>query len=213
MLKRKVPSIHPYFKIKREWGQVAGIPVLMTDTFLQPFRKFCCLVVVESKQQIWCGSGTLIDVGIVSARHIFNQKTQITEKWAAFLLENNEWVTVDLGNVIFEDKDRDIIVLARPLLSSYFKPAKIGWNIKELIFTPENSFAFGCPIGLLGKVWQPRFIGISETKIYTKGFACPGVSGGGIFTNNNDEWFLWAIHSEFYLPSYTLLSSIINIKA
>jgi hypothetical protein len=152
-------------------------------------------------------------MGILTAHHLFVHNTEIVDKWASFLLENNNWVTIDLGDVLLEDKPNDIIVVSHPVLSPYFKPVKIGWLSKDTIFVTDNLWAFGCPLGLLGKVWKPRFIGMSENKLYTKNFACPGVSGGGIFTNKGDEWYVWAIHSEFYSQSWTLVSSIINLEA
>jgi hypothetical protein len=210
--KRKPPFVHPFYQIKRETAQSPSFPVLMPDSFPLPFRKFCCLVVVEGKSNFWCGAGTLTDMGILTARHLFVHNTKITDKWASFLLEGSDWVTIDLGEILLEDAANDIIIVSHPVLSSYFTPVKIGWLLKDLLFVPDNLWAFGCPLGLLGKVWRPRFVGISEGKIYTKGFACPGVSGGGIFTRKGNEWYVWAVHSELYLQGWTLLSSLVNLE-
>jgi hypothetical protein len=210
--RRKPPFIRPLYQIRKEAAQSLSLPVLMPDTVPLPFRRFCCLVVVESRSDLWYGAGTLTDMGILTAHHLFVHNTEITDKWASFLLEGSDWVTVDLGDVLLEDKDNDIIIVSHPVLSSYFTPIKIGWLLKDLLFTPDNLWAFGCPLGLLGKVWRPRFVGISEKKIYTKNFACPGVSGGGIFTKKGDEWYVWAVHSELYPQSWTLLSSLVDLR-
>jgi hypothetical protein len=208
----KSPFIRPLYHFKKETAQAINFPVLMPDSFPLPFRKFCCLIVAESKSSAWCGAGTLTEMGILTARHLLVHKTEITNKWASFLLDGNDWATISLGDVLVEDKANDIVILSHPILSSHFTPVKIGWFIKDIFFTPDNLWAFGCPLGLLGKVWRPRFIGISDKKIYTKNFACPGVSGGGIFTKTGEEWYVWAVHSELYPQGWTLLSSIADLK-
>jgi hypothetical protein len=210
---RKEPSfIRPFYQTKKDIAQALSPPILMPDSLPLPFRRFCCLVVVESKNDLWYGSGTLTNMGILTAYHLFDNNTKITDKWVSFLLENDDWITIDLGDVIFEDRTNDIIIISRPILSSYFKPIKIGYPHEKFLFSANDLFAFGCPLGLLGKIWKPRFVGISENKIYTKNFACLGISGGGIFVRKENEWYVCAIHSVFCSQSMTLLSSIVNLK-
>jgi hypothetical protein len=204
--------VHLPYQIKKKALQSVGSPILMVDSFPKRFRKFCCFVAVETKNTVKCGSGILTDIGILTALHLFNDKNEITEKWATFLLENDKMITVDLGEFLIKDEKNDIAILYHPVLCSYFKPIRIGNMNKNLLFFPEDLWAFGCPRGLLGKVWRPKFVGISENKIYTRGFGCPGVSGGGILTRYENKWYVWAVHSGLYLHGWTLVSSIVNLN-
>jgi hypothetical protein len=193
-----------------------SIPIIMADNVPFPFRRFCCLVICETTRGHYIGSGVLTDIGLITAHHLVRPGPRVKEVYASFILEGNEWTTVDLGETLAEDKEKDIVVFLPPsVLSPFFAPIEIGWRLDEFrpysrnIDSFEWVYIFGCPHGLLGKVWIARFIAISNGSIYTKGFGCPGVSGGGVFTKVGETWKVWAINSTLYTGSKTLVSRLI----
>jgi len=203
--------VRPFCRIrKKKTSGTVNIPVPMPDSILSPLKRFCCFVAVENKDNVSFGSGVLTEIGLITAHHMFQGIEDPKEVWAAFYVDKNNWTIVELGEILLENKDNDIIVLSKPVLSSHFTSAKLGWKNKDALFIPTKLKAFGCPLGLFGKVWKPTFVGMSDKKIYTKGFVCQGISGGGIFSNEGGKWYLWAIHSGYYTHSNTLVSSIVK---
>ncbi len=197
----------PFFDEDEAYHYIIPMP----DTLPLPFRKFCCHIVVMGKNGFKTGSGILTHDGILTAFHLIGHRGKNKNIYASFLLENDEVVSVKTTGVICANPSRDVAILSAPIpSSSYFTPVKIGWENQNAIFIPDKLVAFGCPMGLLGKIWKPRLclLSLEDGRIYTKTFACPGVSGGGLLSNHNNEWYVWGIHSEYHTSNFTLISRI-----
>jgi hypothetical protein len=205
----KVDGVKPILFAK-DLNKGMAYPIPIPHSLPLPFRRFCCFVGVSNPEGVWMGSGVLTDIGIISALHLF-QHPKIIEVWATFILENGTLTSFNLNKVLVTEPDQDFIILLPPHLSGYFKPVKIGWY-SHVPFDREHIVAFGCPEGLLGTIWKPQYIASDEHLLYTKGFACGGISGGGIFTSYKDEWYLWAINSVYFPQSKTLVSRMVRFK-
>lgn len=206
---RAVRGIRPFIFV-REQNKVMDYPIPTPHLLPLPFRRFCCFIGVATPEGTWLGSGVLTELGIISAFHLFRYP-RIEEAWATFILENGTLTSFNLYDVLAEEPSQDFIILLPPHLSGYFKPVKLGWY-SHVPFNKKHIVGFGCPEGLLGTIWRPEYVASDNYMLYTKGFACGGVSGGGMFTLYNNEWYLWAINSVYFLQSRTLISRMVRFK-
>lgn len=200
-------KMRPLFRVKR--SQAGSFPLLFRG-LSRELREFCCLVAATLEGSMVLGSGTLTDLGIVTAFHLLGGK-KTAEISVTFLKNDNTLLSLET-EVIAENKKQDILLLLAPKLSSEFRPVAIG----SLLFDAETIVGktcvlFGCPHGILGINWKAQVLGVSRDAVFTNAFAAPGISGGGVFSREEGgDYLLWAVHSQFFIHSQTLVSRIVR---
>ncbi len=217
---RLFPLIQPYFEHlpynKRKAEKIdVDYPIPYPQGIPRTFRKFCCFVGVKTPRRgVLMGAGTLVFttgiVGILTAAHLLEEVTEGID--VSFFLPSNEWyeIIIPTSYIVIKNDELDIALLRTPALPPFYQPVEIGWENYSVIST--DLYAFGCPAGIFGYVWKPKLLTIAGGIIYTKGLACPGVSGGGIFTKVGNKFYLWGVHMAIHLGSYTLLSRTVKLE-
>jgi len=200
----------PVFVVSPKRVRDNEYPTLDLNAVPPSFRRFCVFVASLNKNGgMSIGAGTLAKirggVGIITALHLFSKNS--AGILVCFFLENN-WCAIELpmSNIIAHSNKLDLAVIKLDYVSSWFQPVDLGPS--RGILTTEF-YAFGCPQGIFGKVWKAELIAINNNDIYTRGFGAPGVSGGGLFTQYGDTFYLWAIHSSLHVSSQTLVSKMV----
>jgi len=188
-----------------------------TFTLVPPeVRKFCCFIGVEhlNHQKISCGAGVLTTLGILTAHHVINvEKPDLI--YASFIHSDYDYFSFELGEpIVFPELD--LAIFETPaILSDFYEPASVIVDQPDLVrevLKKEKIYGFGCPQGMLGVVWKVKPLVFYKGKIYSKGFAFFGISGGPIFYFKDGKPIVLAINSAFYTGSGTIVSQTLELN-
>jgi len=179
-------------------------------------RKSCCFIGVEHSehQKIGCGSGFLTHLGIITAYHVVNvEKPDLV--YASFIHSDHDYFSFELGEaLVFPELDLAIFE-APTILSDFYEPASVivdQPNLVKEILKKEKIYGFGCPQGILGIVWEAKPLAFHEGKIYSKGLAFFGISGGPMFYLKDGKLVVLAINFAIYAGSGTIISRTLELN-
>jgi hypothetical protein len=191
-------------------------PIKVFTSVPQEARKFCCFIGVEylKNQKIVCGSGALTTLGILTALHLID-KEKPDLIYASFIISDYEYFSLELKDpIVFPELDLAIFE-APAIFSDFYEPASVIVDAPDLIkeiLKKEKIYSFGCPNGILGVVWEVKPLAFHKGKIYSKGVAYSGISGGTLFYFKNEHPIVFAINISIYTGSETIVSQTFELN-
>lgn len=190
----------PCFVVRKEQESISNLLPWIFPHFNYELKRFVCFVAAENDKIIVLGSGTITTSGVITAAHIFSfafQKATIT-----LFVDDHHIATLPINGVSL-DVYKDI-ALCNVDFPSYSHPCP--FPVPKISMENKRLIAFGCPQGVFGQSWETKALGNNADFIVSRGVAIPGISGGGIYCKEKNEWLLLAVHSFAYLDSKTLYS-------
>jgi hypothetical protein len=201
--------IKPVFKLRR--GSHSRFPIEALTLIPPNVRKFCCFIGVEygNRQELNCASGVLTSLGILTASHVVDVD-DIDLIYASFARSKFDYFSLELSKEPLIFKDLDLAIFELPFMSKeFYEPAETIVDnpglVKEILFK-EQIYGFGCPEGILGITWKVEPLAFNRGKVYSKGFAFYGISGGGMFYFKEGKPIVIGIHIAFFPHSGTLIT-------
>jgi hypothetical protein len=165
-------------------------------------------------QKIVCGSGALTTLGILTAFHLINnEKPDLI--YASFILSDYEYFSFELKDSI-NFPELDLAIFEAPtMLYDFYEPAGVIVDdpdfVKEIL-KKEKIYGFGCPNGILGVVWEAKPLAFHKGKVYSKGVAYSGISGGPLFYFKNEHPIVFAINFSIYTGSGTIVAQTFELN-
>lgn len=179
------------------------------------FKKFTCLIIAEGKKNLYIGSGTITQFGVITSRYlIFNNNERIKRAFLVAYIDNeNHEIIQVLDYHLIKTNNKSIftypneLVLLIPEFDYKFCEKycclitpKENTSLKENLNNKENSiYSFGCPKGVYGLIWHPKIISFYDYDFYIKVSMKEkrGLIGGGLYMycNNSEKWYLLGINS------------------
>jgi hypothetical protein len=205
--------IKPLFSAKT----VSQYPIEAFVSVPQEVRKFCCFVGVEywKSKKIVCGSGALTTLGILTALHLIDKEEKPDLIHASFILSDYEYFNFELKDPI-AFPELDLAIFEAPeILFDFYEPASVIVDSPDLvkeILKKEKIYSFGCPNGVLGLVWEVKPLAFHKGRVYSKGVAYSGISGGPLFYFKNEHPIVFAINFSIYTGSGTIVSQTFELN-